>query len=84
MVDNFVITVPTSPVQNLTGSFTNGAWQTQFLCRSNWLYTLQPSPDFQSWTNVSSTMSGIATNLVLQDTNPPPDKAFYRINAQRP
>jgi hypothetical protein len=83
-VDNFVITVPPPPVLNLSGCFTNGAWQTQFLCRSNWLYLLQRSPDFQSWTNVSSTMSGSATNLVLPDTNPPADKAFYRINAQRP
>jgi hypothetical protein len=84
LVDNFVITVPPPPVQNLAGSFTNGVWQTQFLCRSNWFYTLQRSPDFQSWTNVSSTIPGSATGLVLLDTNPPADKAFYRINAQRP
>ena len=83
-VDNFVVTVPPPPVQNLAGAFTNGAWQTQFLCHSNWYYTLQRSPDFQSWTNVSSTMSGNATNLVLLDANPPTDKAFYRISAQRP
>src|SRR5579859_609321 len=44
-VDNFVATLPPPPVQNLTGSFTNGAWQTQFFSRSNWLYGLQRSPD---------------------------------------
>ena len=84
LVDNFAITVPPPPVQNLTGSFTNGAWQTQFLCHSNWLYILQRSSDVQSWTNVSSTISSSETNLVLLDTNPPADEAFYRINAQRP
>ena len=73
-VDNFVITVPPSPVQNLTGSFTNGVWQAQFLSRSNWLYTLQRSADFQSWTNVSSTMPGNATNLFLQDASPPTER----------
>jgi hypothetical protein len=83
-VDNFVVTVPPPPVQNLGGGFTNGLWQTQFLSRSNWWYTLQRSPDFQSWNNVSAATPGNATNLVLQDTNPPADKAFYRINAQRP
>jgi hypothetical protein len=83
-VDNFVITVPPPPVQNLTGNFTNGVWQTQFVCRTNWFYILQRSPDFQAWTNVSSTIPGSATNLVLPDTNPPVDKAFYRISAQRP
>jgi regulation of enolase protein 1 (concanavalin A-like superfamily) len=84
MVDNLVIIVPSLPVQNFTGNFTNGVWQTQFLGRSNWLYTLQRSADFQSWTNVSSTTPGNATNLFLPDASPPADKAFYRISAQRP
>ncbi len=83
-VDNFVVTVPPSPVQSLTGSFTNGLWQAQFLSRSNWLYTLQRSVDFQSWTNVSSSTPGNATNLFLQDASPPADQAFYRVTAQRP
>ena len=83
-VDNFVISLPPPPVQNLAGSFTNGVWQTQFLSQSNWLYTLQRSPDLQSWTNVTPAMPGNATNLFLQDSNPPPAQAFYRIIAQRP
>jgi hypothetical protein len=83
-LDNFVVIIPPPPAQNLTGNFTHGVWQTQFLSQSNWLYTLQRSPDFQSWTNVSSTMPGNATNLFLQDASPPPGEAFYRISAQRP
>ena len=83
-VDNFVVTVPPPPVQNLTGNFTHGVWQTQFLSQSNWFYALQRSADFQSWLNISSATPGNATNLVLQDTNPPPAVAFYRISAQRP
>lgn len=84
LVDNFVITIPPPPAQDIAGSFTNGVWQTRFLSQSNWLYTLQRSADLQSWTNVSSTMPGNATNLFLQDTTPPPSDAFYRINAERP
>jgi len=83
-VDNFVITVPPPPVQNLAGSFTNGVWQAQFLSQSNWLYTLQRSVDFQSWTSVSSTTPGNATNLFLQDVGPPANAAFYRVKAERP
>ena len=83
-VDNFVVTVPPPPVQNLTGNFTHGVWQTQFLSQSNWFYALQRSADFQSWLNISSATPGNATNLVLQDTNPPTAMAFYRISAQRP
>jgi len=83
-VDNFVVTVPPPPAQNLAGNFTNGVWQTQFLSQSNWLYALQRSADIQSWTNVSSITPGNATNLVLSDASPPADNAFYRISAKRP
>jgi hypothetical protein len=83
-VDNFVVTLPPPPVQNLTGGFSNGVWQAQFLSRSNWLYTLQRSADFQSWTNLSPATSGNATNLFLQDANPPLAEAFYRVSAERP
>jgi hypothetical protein len=83
-MDNFVVVVPPPPAQNLTGSFTNSFWQAQFLSQSNWLYTLQRSVDFQSWTNISSTNPANATNLFLTDTNPPGTAAFYRISAQRP
>jgi hypothetical protein len=83
-IDNIIVTVPPPPMQNFTGSFTNGTWQAQCLSQSNWLYTLQRSTDFQSWTNVSSPTPGNATNLFLPDINPPGAAAFYRISAQRP
>jgi hypothetical protein len=84
VLGNFVVTVPPPPIQNLTGSFSNVNWQAQFISRSNWLYTLERTADFQSWTNVMPVTAGNATNLFLQDTNPPADKAFYRVGAQRP
>lgn len=83
-VDNFVVTMPPLPVQALTGAFSNGAWQAQFLSQSNWIYTLQRSADLRTWTNVSPAIPGNATNLFLQDTNPPASKAFYRVIAERP
>ncbi len=81
-VDNIMVHVP--PVQGLTGAFSNQVWQAQFRSRSNWLYTLERTVDFSAWTNVSATASGNATNLFLQDTNPPAGQAFYRVRAQRP
>jgi hypothetical protein len=83
VVDNFAVVVPL-PIQGFSGGLTNTIWQGQFTSRSNWLYTLERTADFQSWTNVSQAASGNATNLFLQDTNPPTDKAFYRVQAQRP
>ena len=83
-VDNIVVTLPPPPVQNLTGTFSNGVWQGQWACQSNWLYVLERTSDFLSWTNIGSATPSIATNLVLPDTNPPPAKAYYRVSASRP
>lgn len=83
-LDNFVVTLPPPPVKNLTGAFSNGLWQGQFLSRSNWLYTLERTTDFVSWTDVSTSTSGTRTNLFLPDANTPADKAFYRVRAERP
>jgi hypothetical protein len=84
VMDNFVVTLPPPPIQNLTGAFSNGTWQVRFSGQSDWLYTLERTTDFQSWTDVSPVTSGNGTNLFLSDTNPPADKAFYRISAERP
>jgi hypothetical protein len=86
MVDNFVIALPPPPVQNFSSILTNGIWQAQFISQSNWLYTLQRSTDLQSWSDVSAAtlISGNGTNLFLPDNNPPPDKSFYRVRADRP
>jgi hypothetical protein len=83
-VDNFVVTLPPPPVQNLVGAFSNGLWQAQFISRSNWLYTLEHTTNFVSWNDVSTSTSGNGTNLFLQDTNAPMDKRFYRVRAERP
>jgi hypothetical protein len=83
-VDNFAVTVPAPPVKNLAGAFSNGVWRAQFITQSNWLYTLECSADFQSWSNLSAATPGNATNLFLPDTNPPADRAYYRVSAQRP
>jgi hypothetical protein len=83
VVDNLVATVPPPPVQNLGGTFTNGAWQVQFNARSNWLYTLQRTTDFQSWTNVSSITPG-GGSINLSDPDAVMANAFYRVRADRP
>jgi len=74
----------TALVKNLTGGFQGGRWQVQFLSCSHWLYSLERSPDLQQWTTVITNVSGNSANLFLQDSNPPADRAFYRIGAQRP
>jgi hypothetical protein len=83
-VDNLVITIPSPPVVNMTGGFTNNTWQAQFTSRTNWLYTLVRTADFQSWSPASASVPGNGAMLQLQDTNAPASNAFYRVAAQMP
>lgn len=83
-VDNLVIMTPAPPAQNLSAGYTNGMWQVQFSNRTNWLYSLQRTTDFQTWQAASGAQAGNGTTLTLSDTNPPPARAFFRVSAQRP
>jgi hypothetical protein len=82
-VGNIVVTLP-PPAQNLTGAFSNSVWRVQFTDHINWLYTLERTTNYLSWPAVTAPTSGNGTNLFLQDANPPTDKAFYRVSAERP
>ena len=84
VVDHIVVVVPPPPVQNLTSLLTNGVWRVQFEGRTNWIYTLQRTTDFKSWTEASPPASGASGPLVLSDPAPLSAKAFYRVQANRP
>lgn len=83
-VDNISMTTPPSPIQNLTGQFAGSNWQAQFTSRTNWLYTLERTTNYNSWSNASATTPGNGTTLILQDLTPPALNAAYRVRAQRP
>jgi len=83
-VDNIAVILPPPPVENLSGAFSNGTWRVQFASRSNWLYMLERTADFQSWTNVSPPTPGATGALALTDADPPAGKALYRVRAERP
>ncbi|HTB82328.1 MAG TPA: hypothetical protein VK742_01625 [Candidatus Sulfotelmatobacter sp.] len=63
---------------------TPAAGQVQFGSDTNWLYTLEQSADFQTWSSAAPTVSGNGTNLMLQATNPPADNSFYHVRADLP
>lgn len=84
-VANVTITAQLLPITQFTGSLTAaGLWQAQFYSHSNWLYTLERSTDLPSWAPASATYAGTEDFLVLQDADPLPPMAFYRVRAQRP
>ena len=80
MVGNiaFATPLPVGMVQ------TPAAGQVQFTSDTNWLYTLEQSADFQTWTAAAPPAFGTGTNLLLQATNPPAKQSFYRVRADLP
>lgn len=83
-VDNFRVTVPEPPVQNLIGLFVGANWQVQFTSRTNWLYTLERTTNFVTWSSATTATPGNDATLTLTDPNPATDAAFYRVRANRP
>ena len=55
-----------------------------FTGTTNWLYTLERSTNFQSWTEASLPAAGVAGAMTLTDTNPPDESACYRVRASLP
>jgi len=60
---------------------TVAAGQVQFASDTNWLYTLEQTTDFQTWSVAAPSAPGTVTNLVLQATNLPASQSFYRVSA---
>ena len=56
----------------------------QFSSTTNWIYTLERTLDFESWTDASPHTPGVEGVMTLSDTTPPPDRAFYRVRADQP
>lgn len=83
-VDNFVLTTPPPPVENLAGGFVAADWQVQFTSRSNWIYALERSTNLFTWEATGPAVPGNGAALTLLDTNPPPAQAAYRVRAERP
>jgi len=69
------------PVEKIQAT---GPGLVQFNSDTNWLYTLEQSSDFQNWSAGAPPIFGNGTNLVLQATNLPADKMFYRVRADLP
>jgi hypothetical protein len=83
VIANLQVNLP-SPVQNLTGAFSNGVWVVQFNDKTNWQYSLGRTVDFATWEDVAGMVAGNGTDLLLQDTNAPAGWALYRVRATRP
>jgi hypothetical protein len=84
VVDNLRVTVPAPPVENVVGFLSNGVWNVRFTGQTRWLYTLEQTIDFQTWSGASPSVEGAVTTMVLTATNTPAEGAFYRVRAEKP
>jgi hypothetical protein len=80
---NVVLTLP-PVVRHLAATYSNGVSQVQFVTYVNWDYMLERSTNLASWQMISPCVTGTGDPLTLCDTNPPGDKAFYRVVAGQP
>ena len=83
IVDNVQVNVPPPPIQNFTAKIVAGQFQGSFVSRTNWLYSLQRSTNFQTWTVISSNNIGTGGPMTLTDSLVPP-RQFFRLAAERP
>ena len=83
VVDNLLVTLPEPPVQMFSGVFSNDFWTTTFQSRTNWIYALERSSNFQTWMEVAGSV-GTGQPVTLQDSSAGAGNAFYRIRAERP
>jgi hypothetical protein len=74
----FATPVPVNMIQ------ATGAGQVWFASDTNWLYRLEGSQDYQSWTAATPPTPGNGTNLWLEATNASPTWSAYRVRADLP
>jgi hypothetical protein len=83
-VDDFAITLPDSPADGASGRWAGQAWQVTVPSRTNWVYSLEKTSDFQSWSDVTGGVFGSGKVLTLEDQHPETGHGFYRVRASRP
>lgn len=83
VVDNFMFAAP-PPVTKVKAVNESGVANIQFRATTNWLYVLERTTNFQTWSAVSAAVTGVSGTMQLQDTNPPAANAFYRVHAAFP
>lgn len=83
-IDNLLVTLPPPPISAIHGSFYSGAYEVNFLSRSNWLYTLERNANLSGWSTIAPAHAGTGERLTLIDPQPSGEAQFYRVRAERP
>jgi hypothetical protein len=83
-IDNIEITLPSSPIHLATGRLVNGSWEHEVIGESGWLYSLEASSNFESWTQVAAPIEGTGSAMTLEPSTPENSTfRFFRVKAVR-
>jgi hypothetical protein len=83
IVDNIYIRWQNPYAPTLAGTLKAGGYQVRINSHQMWWYTLERSENLKIWTAVLPATPGTGGELILSDSNPPSDKAFYRVRAEK-
>ena len=82
--DNLAIVTPPPPVRDLSVGIANAPWAVTFLSRSNWMYGLERTSDFITWTRLPGSIAGNEGTVTLTDPSSRTTWRFYRVRAEKP
>lgn len=84
VVDNITMVYYHPQAPTLAGEFSSDSkYKVTIDSSLMWTYTLERSEDLKSWSAVSPATPGTGGPLILIDQNPPAEKAFYRVKAEK-
>lgn len=85
IVDNITLywTHPAAPQLAGKNDRHQGQYQVSFESQAMWWYTLERSEDLKNWTPILPPMPGTGANMTLFDQSPAPERAFYRVKAEK-
>jgi hypothetical protein len=83
-VDNVHWTVPDPPLIAFTGGFRRNFFRAEFAAKSNWLYSLEVTPNLRDWYLTAATVAVSNGPMALEESEVSPNHGFYRVIADRP
>jgi hypothetical protein len=83
-IDEIQLYLPEPPVRNLVARQAADGWRLTFAAQPGWVYELERTVDFVSWTIADSQSSHSRQELTLTDSNAPAFQSFYRVRAEKP
>lgn len=83
-VDNVMVVLPDAPLDLIEGGWSEGGWIADISTQPGWVYELERTFDFQTWTVVETHHAVLSGKHRFSDSAPDLTRAFYRVRATKP